>query len=75
MDLDVIVFVTALSHGITFGLRYDSGVLFSIASFWIPFLGQIVYAWLRQTTGSLVFPILAFSLSNLAVLLFPYLVS
>ncbi|TVQ21778.1 MAG: CPBP family intramembrane metalloprotease [Spirochaetaceae bacterium] len=67
------VIVTALSHGITFGLRFDSGLQFDIAAFSVPFLGKLVYAWLRLSTGSLVFPVLAYSLSNLAVLLLPYL--
>ncbi len=67
------VVVTALSHGITFGLQYDPGLQFRITAFLVPFMGKLVYGWLRLSTGSLLFPILAFSLSNLAVLLLPYL--
>ena len=66
------VVVTALGHGITFGLRYDSGLSFSVSAFLVPFIGKIVYAWLRLSTGSLLFPILAYSLSNLVVVLIPH---
>lgn len=67
------VIVTALSHGVIFGLRFDSGFQFNIMAFTTPFVGKLVYGWLRLSTGSLLFPILAYSLSNLAVLLLPRL--
>lgn len=67
------VVVTALGHGINFGLQYDPGLHFSITASLVPFIGKLVYGWLRLSTGSLLFPMVAFSLSNLAVLLLPYL--
>lgn len=66
------VIVTAFSHGIVFGLSYNAGLQFNIMVFIIPFMGKLVYAWLRLYTGSLVFPILAYSLSNFIVFLVAY---
>lgn len=67
------VLVNAFSHGIKFGLQYDPGLQFNIMVFMTPFIGKLVYAWLRLSTGSLLFPVLAYSLSNLVVVLIPYL--
>ena len=67
------VILTAVSHGIKFGLRFDAGLQFNFIVFLTPFIGKLVYAWLRLSTGSLLFPILAYSLSNLGVLFIPYL--
>ncbi len=67
------VIVTAFSHAVAFGLRYDAGLQVNFGAFLTPFIGKLVYAWLRLSTGSLVFPVLAYSLSNLVVLFIPYL--
>lgn len=67
--------LTAFSHGIRFGLIYDGGFQFTVESFLFPFIGKLVYAWLRLSTGSLLFPVIAFSLSNLATWALPYLLS
>ena len=67
------VIVTAFSHGVIFALRYDAGLQFNIAAFTTPFMGKIAYAWLRLSTGSLLFPVLAYSSSNLVVVLVQYL--
>lgn len=69
------VIVTAFSHGIKFALSYNGGLQLSIMAFIIPFIGKVVYAWLRLYTGSLLFPILAFSISNFVVWLVPYLLN
>lgn len=69
------VIVTAFSHGIIFALSYNGGLQFNIMAFMIPFIGKIAYAWLRLYTGSLLFPILAFSISNFVVWLVPYLLN
>ncbi len=61
--------INAFSHGIKFGLQYDPGLQFNFMVFFTPFLGKLAYGWLRLSTGSLLFPVLAFSLSNLGVLL------
>ena len=67
------VIVTALSHGLKFGYRLDAGFQFMFVPFLTPFLGKLVYGWLRLETGSLLFPVLAYSLSNLVVLLVPFI--
>jgi len=67
------VIVSAFSHGIKFALQYDAGLQFNIMVFMVPFIGKLVYAWLRLSTGSLLFPVLAYSLSNLLVVLIPHL--
>lgn len=67
------IIVTAFSHGIMFGLSFNTGFQFNIVAFSFPFLGKLLYAWLRLSTGSLVFPILAFSVSNIIVWLIRHL--
>ena len=69
------VIVTAFSHGIIFALSYNGGLQLNIMAFMIPFIGKVAYAWLRLYTGSLLFPILAFSISNFVVWLVPYLLN
>lgn len=67
------VIVTALSHALKFGFSLDPGFQFNIIPILTPFLGKLVYGWLRLSTGSLLFPVLAYSVSNLVVLLIQYL--
>ncbi len=67
------IIVTAFSHAIRFGLVYNTSLQFRIMSSLIPFIGKTMYSWLRLYTGSLVFPVLAFSTSNFVVWLVPYL--
>lgn len=61
------VLVAAFSHGIGFSLLHETGLQFHPGLFMIPFLGKVVYASLRLYTGSLLFPMLAYSISNLVV--------
>jgi len=67
------VIVTALSHALKFGFSLDPGFQISFFAFLTPFIGKLVYGWLRLSTGSLLFPVLAYSVSNLVVLLVQYL--
>lgn len=39
-------------------------VTFNFANLWLPLIGGAVFVWLREQTGSLVFPIIAHNLSN-----------
>ena len=69
------IILTAFSHGIQFGLIYNAEFQFNLMAFIFPFIGKLLYAWLRLSTGSLLFPILAFSASNFVVWLTPYLIN
>jgi membrane protease YdiL (CAAX protease family) len=62
-----VVSITALAFGIWHGLSYsDSGFSFDSMSALFPFIGSIAGGWLRFSSRSLLFPILAHSLANLA---------
>ncbi len=69
------IIITAFSHGIIFGLVYSSGFQINIIAFTTPFIGKLVYAWLRLSTGSLLFPFLAYSASNFVVWLLTFLLN
>ena len=69
------IIITAFSHGIVFGLVNNTGFQVNILAFTTPFIGKLVYAWLRLSTGSLLFPILAFSVSNFVVWLLTLLLT
>ena len=62
-----VVFTTALAFGIWHGLGYSaSGFSFDLMSALFPFIGSIAGGWLRFSSGSLLFPILAHSFANVA---------
>lgn len=62
-----VVFITALAFGIWHGLSYSaSGFSFDSMSALFPFIGSIAGGWLRFSSGSLLFPILAHSFANIA---------
>jgi len=59
--------VTALAFGLWHGLAWSAGhVTFDAGAFFFPALGGVAFWWLRQRTGSLVFPIVAHNGANLA---------
>jgi uncharacterized protein len=63
----VVILATSILFGIWHGLSYSNGNFgFDAMSALFPFIGSIAGGWLRFKTGSLVFPILAHSLANLA---------
>lgn len=62
-----VVFITALAFGIWHGLSYsDAKFSFDPMSALFPFIGSIAGGWLRFSSGSLLFPILAHSSANVA---------
>ena len=62
-----VVFVTAAVFGAWHGLGYtDTGFSFDPMSALFPFIGSIAGGWLRFNSGSLLFPILAHNLANVA---------
>ncbi len=62
-----VVIITALAFGIWHGLSYSaSGFSFDSMSALFPFIGSIAGGWLRFSSGSLLFPILAHSFANTA---------
>ncbi len=63
------VLVTAVAFGIWHGLGVrDGDVSFDLLSASFPFIGGLAYGWLRERTGSVVFPVVAHSLGNTAAL-------
>jgi uncharacterized protein len=63
----VVILSTAIAFGAWHGLQYSNGSFgFDVMSALFPFLGSIPGGWLRYKTGSLLFPILAHSLANVA---------
>ena len=63
----VVILVTSVIFGAWHGLNYSDGKFgFDVMSALFPFIGSIPGGWLRFKTGSLVFPVLAHSLANLA---------
>lgn len=62
-----VVFITALIFGIWHALGYsDSEFSFDLMSGLFPFIGSIAGGWLRFSSGSLLFPILAHGFANVA---------
>lgn len=62
-----VILATAAVFGVWHGLSYSGGRIgFDVTSALFPFIGSIPGGWLRFKTGSLVFPVLAHSLANLA---------
>jgi uncharacterized protein len=67
-----VVWITAVVFGIWHGLGYSDGAFsFDTMSALFPFIGSIAGGWLRFHSGSLLFPILAHSLANVAFHLTP----
>jgi CAAX protease family protein len=68
----VVICIAAVPYSVVHGLNYAHGA-FSFE--WDPALwtlsGGLVYGWLRFSTGSLLFPVLAHSLTNVAFQLTP----
>lgn len=63
----VAILSTAIVFGTWHGLQYSHGSFgFDVMSALFPFIGSIPGGWLRFKTGSLLFPILAHSLANVA---------
>ena len=61
------VVVTSIAFGLWHGLSVESGeVAFDAFAALFPLLGGLAFGWLREKTGSLVFPTLAHNLSNTA---------
>jgi membrane protease YdiL (CAAX protease family) len=70
----VVVFIAAVPFGMVHGLGYADGAYsFDVGPALWTFSGGIVYGWLRFSTGSLLFPLLAHSLANVAFHLTPLL--
>lgn len=62
-----VILASAGIFGIWHGLSYSQGAFaFELMSASFPFIGSIAGGWLRFKTGSLLFPVLAHSLANLA---------
>ena len=62
-----VILATSVVFGVWHGLSYSSGQFgFDVMSALFPFIGSIPGGWLRFKTGSLVFPVLAHSLANVA---------
>ena len=63
----VVILATALVFGAWHGLQFSGGAFgFDVMSALFPFIGSIPGGWLRFKTGSLLFPILAHSIANVA---------
>jgi len=63
----VVIFVSSAVFGILHGLNYSDGKLgFEVMSALFPFVGSIPGGWLRFKTGSLLIPIVAHGLANVA---------
>lgn len=62
-----VIMATSIVFGAWHGLQYSNGVFgFDAMSALFPFIGSIPGGWLRFKTGSLLFPVLAHSVANVA---------
>jgi uncharacterized protein len=62
-----VIAATSIVFGVWHGLEYSGGSFgFNAMSALFPFVGSIPGGWLRYKTGSLVFPVLAHSVANVA---------
>lgn len=72
----VVVCIAAVPFAVIHGLGYSEGAYtFELAPALWTFSGGIVYGWLRFATGSLLFPLLAHSLTNVAFHLTPLMLA
>lgn len=63
----IVVVVAAVPYGAVHGLSYSGGAFsFDVPYALYTYSGGIIYGWLRFSTGSLLFPIMAHSLGNVA---------
>lgn len=61
------VIITTVAFGLWYGLDVEGwSVTFDTYAFIFPFVGGAAFAWMRERTGSLVFPIIGHNASNLA---------
>jgi membrane protease YdiL (CAAX protease family) len=68
----IALFIAAVPFGAVHGLSYSHGAYsFDLVPALWTFSGGIIYGWLRFSTGSLLFPVLAHSLTNVAFQLTP----
>ncbi len=68
----VVVCLAAVPFGVIHGLGYSDGAFsFNLVPALWTFSGGIVYGWMRFSTGSLLFPMLSHSLTNVAFHLTP----
>lgn len=59
--------ITTVAFGLWYGLDVEGwSVTFDAYAFIFPFVGGAAFAWMREKTGSLVFPIIGHNASNLA---------
>jgi hypothetical protein len=62
-----VIFITALVFGAWHGLSYSDGAFsFDAMSALFPLVGSIAGGWLRFNSGSLLFPVLAHGIANVA---------
>ncbi len=69
-----VILITALSFGVWHGLNYShSGLSFDLMSAIFPLIGGVAYGWLRFSSGSLLFPVLAHSMGNCVFYVFSFM--
>ena len=72
----VVVCIAAIPFAALHGLGYSNGAYtFALAPALWTFSGGIIYGWLRFSTGSLLFPMLSHSLTNVAFHLTPLMLA
>jgi len=65
-----VIMITAFAFGLWHGLGYSDGSFsFDTMSSLFPFIGGVLYGWLRFHSGTLLFPILAHGFGNAAFVL------
>jgi membrane protease YdiL (CAAX protease family) len=68
----VVIVIAAIPFGLIHGLGFSDGAYsFAVEPALWTFTGGIAYGWLRFSTGSLLYPLLAHSLANVAFHLTP----
>lgn len=68
----IVILIAAIPFGLVHGLSYADGAFaFELGQGLWTASGGIIYGWLRFSTGSLLFPLLAHSLTNVAFALTP----
>lgn len=68
----VVIAIAAVPYSLVHGLSYSHGAFaFDLSSALWTLSGGFVYGWLRFSTGSLLFPLIAHSLTNVAFQLAP----
>jgi membrane protease YdiL (CAAX protease family) len=68
----VLIAIAAIPYSLVHGLSYShGGFAFDLSSALWTLSGGFVYGWLRFSTGSLLFPLIAHSFTNVAFQLAP----